>query len=94
MDQKVFQETTVADLCRIQGERPPHLEVESELERLGGGVWEGFAFKNLVLKAAGYDVDHPPSDQQKVNAYNLIATALNSLAVSRTRSKLCDLMGI
>lgn len=85
---------TLDDFVRIEGHTHPQVVIENELERLGGGGWDGFGFKVRVLKAMGYDVDHPPSFPERMRAYNQIASCLNRLGGAASAQALCDDLGI
>lgn len=50
----MFKSVTVNDFYRVEGEALPQSVIEAELDRLGGGGWEGFGFKVSVLKALGF----------------------------------------
>lgn len=89
----MFNHASVEDLHRLEGAAYPQLQIESELERIGGGGWDGFGFRVRVLKAVGYDVDFPPSDQVKIAAYNKVADILNSLPEPRTKIGFCKVLG-
>lgn len=90
----MFNHASIEDLHRLEGAAYPQLQIESELERIGGGGWEGFGFRARVLKAVGCDVDHPPSDQAKIAAYNKVADILNSLPEPCTKTGFCKVLGV
>lgn len=90
----MFKHVTVEDFSRISGGELPQVAIENELIRLGGGEWDGFAFKNKVLAQLGFDVNNPPSHPVRVATYNIIAASLNKLGSSVTTNSLCNDLGI
>jgi hypothetical protein len=90
----MFKHTTIAKMEAIAGSDFPHYVIDAELERLGGGNWEGLGFRNQVLKAVGLDVDARGPIETQVAVYNKIADALNSISPPVTKDKLCAVLGI
>lgn len=86
----MFKLVTLDDFVRVEGEILPQVVIEGELERLGGGGWDGFGFKVRILKEVGYDVDHPPTYPIRMQAYNRIAQSLNRLGAKVSAKALCD----
>lgn len=90
----MYQFVTKEDFFRLEGEAPPQLVIDGELQRLGGEGWDGFNFRVRVLKHAGYDVDHPPAYPMRAEAYNRIARSLNRLGDGASAQTLCEDLGI
>lgn len=90
----MFKLVTPDDFVRVEGEVHPQIVIDGELERLGGGGWDGFSFKVRVLKAMGYDVDHPPEFPVRMQAYNQIAESLNRLGTNVSAKTLCKDLSI
>lgn len=90
----MFKLVTLGDFVRVEGDILPQAAIDGELERLGGGDWDGFGFKVCVLKAMGCDVDHPPAVPVRMQAYNPIAESLNRLGASVSAKALCRVLSI
>lgn len=90
----MFKLVTLDDFGRVEGEIHSQVVIEGELERLGGDGWDGFGFKIRVLKALGYDVDHPPVHPICMQVYNRIAGSLNRLGKLASARSLCQDLGI
>lgn len=91
----MLEYVTIDDLHRITGPLPNHVKIERVLTELGGPDWDGFGFKNRVLKELGYDVDAKGNtDAMKIGAYNTAAEAINKLGNKITAKKLLAELGI
>lgn len=90
----MFKLVSLNDFVRVEGEIPPQVVIEGELERLGGGGWDGFCLKVRVLKELGCDVDHPPAYPIQMQVYNQIAVSLNRLGKGASAKSLCQDLGI
>lgn len=75
-----FEEVTEEDFMRIGGDKPPHLQIEAALIRLGGEGLDGFEYKKQVLKAAGWKhhelVSYTSKAKEATVIFNKIRTAL------------------
>ncbi|KZY88861.1 hypothetical protein A3752_13815 [Oleiphilus sp. HI0081] len=49
-----FEVVQASDFYRLEGKSPSHLRIIKTVEAIGGGDWKGFAFKEDILKAAGW----------------------------------------
>ncbi|MDH5546442.1 MAG: hypothetical protein OEZ43_12680 [Gammaproteobacteria bacterium] len=68
------------DFSKITTERLPHQEIESKLILIGGGGVEGTAFKNKLVKAAGWNKlrlsTYAGNPELAASAFNKIREAL------------------
>jgi hypothetical protein len=93
-------EITDDELTRMEGPMPAFLQIERRLEEIGGGDWRGFAFRNAVLTACGWDPTAAvPEDQRqaKLSAYIVAHTMLADLGwrptANQVRGWLRDIHG-
>ena len=49
-----FPQITEDEFSRIEGDLPTYISLCGALEAVGGGGWEGFGYKESVLRAAGW----------------------------------------
>ena len=92
---RMLEHVDIEDLYKIEGSLHKHLQIEGALSSLGGPGWDGFGFKNRVLKELGYDVDaQGNTDAMKIRAYNTAADAINKLGAKITAKKLLSELGI
>lgn len=49
-----FPEIVIEEFSRIEGDLPTYISMLGALEAIGGGNWEGFGYKEAVLKTAGW----------------------------------------
>ncbi len=42
------------DFFRVEGKQPNYIAIEKALIHIGGGSWEGFQYKDTVIKLAGW----------------------------------------
>lgn len=68
--------STIDDLNRLEGSVPSWQQIQDRLQDLREG-WAGLSFKNGMLKLAGWDVDHPGSDAEKLAANNTLIQVWN-----------------
>ncbi len=50
-----FPEIIEEELTRTEGHLPTYISMLGAVQAIGGGNWEGFGYKESVLKAAGWE---------------------------------------
>ncbi len=69
--------------------------VDNELEKLGGGEFEGVGFLDAVRRHLGFSNKLERMDTAKsIRVYNEIVDALNSISKPRTKEKLMKKLGM